>query len=261
MPTPELKKINRAKRRRQAGLDTQLDKNLRAYETAARAATANHALAAAAPLVAVSLCVLAFPQITFAEVVCTTVNESVQGNRGHLLFDLNNDGVADVSVSAYSTLIIGSGDNFARSDYLGARALVAGNAVAADRQRYALAGRGGQQLGSAAHFSNTAIMARHGSNLNGSTNRGQWRNVNSRRFLGIKFLISGETHFGWIRFSSSVTSRLDGARATVTGYAYETVPNKPIIAGLCKDGLPAPEGLMEPASGSLGRLAAGAGGR
>jgi hypothetical protein len=261
MPTPESKKMNRAKRRGQAGLDTQLDKNLRAYETVARAATANDPLAASAPIIAVSLCVFGLPQMTFAEAVCTAVNESVQGNRGHLLFDLNNDGIADVSVSAYSTLIIGSNDNFARSDYLGARALVAGNGIAADKQRYALAGRGGQQLGSAADFSNAAIMGRHGSNLNGSTNRGQWRHVNSRRFLGIKFLISGETHFGWVRFSSSVTSRLDGARATVTGYAYETVPNKPIIAGLCEDGVAAPETLMEPAPGSLGRLAAGAAGR
>src|SRR5580704_9453894 len=156
MPTPELKKANRAKQRAQIGLDRRLDKNLRAYETAARAAITNHALTAAAPIVAVGLCVFALPQMSFAEVVCTTANESVQGPRGHLVFDLNNDGIADVSVSAYSTLIIGSDGNFARSDYLGARALMAGNGIAANKQ-YAVAGLSGQQLGSSAHFSYGAI--------------------------------------------------------------------------------------------------------
>jgi len=61
---------------------------------------------------------------------------------------------------------------------------------------------------------------------------GQWANV-SNRYLGLKFNIKGKAHYGWLR----LTVRLSGhARitATLTGYAYETIPNKAIIAGATK---------------------------
>ena len=47
------------------------------------------------------------------------------------------------------------------------------------------------------------------------------------KYVGVKFLISGQTHYGWIRMT--VQGALSGY---VSGYAYETVPNKPIIAGV-----------------------------
>jgi hypothetical protein len=254
MTSPESKKANRTKQRGQIGPDTQLNKNLRAYENAARTTTiSKDLLTTAAAIATVGLGTFALPQLGMAEVVFTPVNQSVQGPRGQLAFDLNNDGIPDASVSVYSTFILGSGGNFLRVNDLGAHGLQTGNAIAANKQRYAYAGQGGQRLGSSAHFSNNAIMADHEADMNGSTNRGLWQNITSRRFLGVKFLISGQTHFGWIRFSSA-----NDAHAMVTGYAYETIPNKPIIAGLGNDGQPAPESLSDVDPGSLGRLAAGA---
>jgi hypothetical protein len=71
------------------------------------------------------------------------------------------------------------------------------------------------------------------------------------RYLGLKFKIKGRFHFGWARFS--VTTTRDFFTATLTGYAYETIPNKPIIAGKTKG----PDvATFSPAS--LGHLAAGA---
>jgi hypothetical protein len=48
-------------------------------------------------------------------------------------------------------------------------------------------------------------------------------------YLGLKFSIKGKVHFGWARVKVSLPGY--GSGATLTGYAYETVPNKPIIAG------------------------------
>jgi hypothetical protein len=57
---------------------------------------------------------------------------------------------------------------------------------------------------------------------------GLWLNA-QHRYLGLKFMIQGQVHFGWARLNVSVTH--DFFTATLTGYAYETIPNKPIITG------------------------------
>jgi hypothetical protein len=80
--------------------------------------------------------------------------------------------------------------------------------------------------------------------------RGPWAIDYPRsRYLGLKFVIGGGIHYGWARIQ--VPSPFD-FNATLTGYAYETIHNKPIIAGKThgKDGL-----AVQPAS--LGALAAG----
>ncbi len=53
---------------------------------------------------------------------------------------------------------------------------------------------------------------------------GPWYEVTDR-YLGVAFQIQGKTHYGWARMS---TTRISAA---LTGYAYETIPNKAIIAG------------------------------
>lgn len=59
---------------------------------------------------------------------------------------------------------------------------------------------------------------------------GSWDNSGVGNYLGIRFQINGETHYGWARvyvrfgFFSFIVAHLDG-------YAYETQPNKPIHAG------------------------------
>ena len=53
------------------------------------------------------------------------------------------------------------------------------------------------------------------------------------RYLGLKFVVHGKVHYGWARLSVTLGHhrQYDDVSATLTGYAYETVPNKPIIAG------------------------------
>jgi hypothetical protein len=52
------------------------------------------------------------------------------------------------------------------------------------------------------------------------------------RYLGLKFYIGNEVHYGWARISVSVPNpKKYGFVAVVTGYAYETEANTGIIAG------------------------------
>jgi hypothetical protein len=71
------------------------------------------------------------------------------------------------------------------------------------------------------------------------------------RYLGVMFKIKGKIHYGWARLSVQVQFPLT-ITATLTGYAYETIPNKAIIAGKTKG----PEDTAEQTA-TRGRLALG----
>jgi len=51
--------------------------------------------------------------------------------------------------------------------------------------------------------------------------------ANKSGYIGVKFDISGSTHYGWIRVMPSS----DGTYCTILDYAYESTPNTGIIAG------------------------------
>jgi hypothetical protein len=53
------------------------------------------------------------------------------------------------------------------------------------------------------------------------------------RYLGLRFVVDGEVHYGWARLSVALGHHRQSGDVSgvLTGYAYETVPNKPIIAG------------------------------
>jgi hypothetical protein len=93
----------------------------------------------------------------------------------------------------------------------------------------------------------------------GADRAGRWVNVRSR-YLGLKFRIKGKVHYGWARLNVTVgNSRIT---STLTGYAFETIPNKPIVTGATKgpDDIEPTASLNPPASepATLGALAMGA---
>jgi hypothetical protein len=96
-----------------------------------------------------------------------------------------------------------------------------------------------------------------------TTNRGPWRDAQSR-YLGLKFSIAGQTHYGWARLNVKLNKKCNFV-VTLTGYAYETIPNKLIFTGHTKGpddiGVEEPDAALtiptsEPAT--LGALALGA---
>lgn len=88
------------------------------------------------------------------------------------------------------------------------------------------------------------------------------------RYLGLKLTIKGKVHYGWARLTVTIGDpKTRSIVGHLTGYAYETIPNKPIITGQTKEpdviSAEDPEAALttpthEPAT--LGALATGASG-
>jgi len=91
---------------------------------------------------------------------------------------------------------------------------------------------------------------------------GPWMNGGKgvkNRYFGLKFKIKGRFHFGWARMT--VTTTRNSFTAILTGYAYETIPGKAIIAGATKgpnDELTTSFNTHAPQPATLGMLALGA---
>jgi hypothetical protein len=101
---------------------------------------------------------------------------------------------------------------------------------------------------------------------------GKWGGGHPNRFIGVKFKINGEIHYGWIRMTVTIKHKGSGHgptgsfSATITEYGYESVANKPCDAGLAGPTVPdADDTTAMPEQGSvrktgpaLGMLALGA---
>jgi hypothetical protein len=86
--------------------------------------------------------------------------------------------------------------------------------------------------------------------------RGNWNNEIDH-YLGLRLVVRGKAHYGWARMSVVRDKNHHFViKAVVTGYAYESIANKPIVTGTTKG----PD-VITVKSGSLGRLAQGSAGR
>jgi hypothetical protein len=197
-----------------------------------------YALAASAA--GVSL--LALSQPAEAKIVYTPAHEKVRINRT-LPLDLNHDGIHDfgiLNLTHNSTTPFG--------DFVAASPLNSGNEIwvqATNRgfNNYAVALRAGVRIGPPAkRFQSGRDGMAFVSIAGGTFSGGPWKNVRNR-YLGLKFLIKGKVHYGWARLNVTIANR--EVHAILTGYAYETLPGKPIVAGRTKG------------NSSLGELARG----
>jgi len=235
------------------------DNELTSYVAAAKGnASANRRFVAAA-ISAITLGSVSLAPPLFAEIIYTPANKSIGKYNAisSLPIDLNNDGIADLSISAYNFASFSSG--FHERASLGAIGLRS-NQILVERTYLAVPAVMGQVIGfpaSAVGFRQDALMAasRHSSDGLSSfnTTEGLWLRAKNR-YLGVKFIINGETHYGWARFNAGA------GYAQLTGYAYETIPDKPIPTGVSETAPPesganSPEGAN---TGSLGELALGA---
>ena len=183
--------------------------------------------------------------------------------RSSVPLDLNNDGIPDFRFSniIYSTSVHGfrfgslkvlpeNQNNLVWGTGSSASALGSGVTVGPSRKfksGHAFMGKAGYSCYSACSYDSS----------------GQWKEA-TRLYLGLKFHIHGEIHYGWARLN--VTAAAYGMFAAVTKYAYETVPKKPIVTG--QGGGTEGNGYQRPRSssprsatpppGSLGSLAVGA---
>jgi hypothetical protein len=200
---------------------------------------------------AAGVSVLALAQPVEAKIVYTPKNVAV--NDGSLPLDLDNNGIVDfylvrrgpyrvsrsASESAFSVCHV-PGTQFG-SCHTSNSASNALNAVIINAGGSAAALKRGALIGPGHRFRNKQPAFMGGrkfsftsrSNITNSYWYGPWLNSGrgvKNRYLGLKFKINGNFHFGWARLTVTTIAK-QAFRATLTGYAYETVPNKGIIAG------------------------------
>lgn len=213
---------------------------------------------------AAGVSVLALAQSSEAEVMYTAVHHTISQGQEYAL-DLNHDGLTDFTIQ--NLFREGTYQGRPYSFTFQVQALpAAGNGVQIGYQSYlAAALPPGFQIGPSKHVKfRPEIMAEQFRIFGTYYYFGSWLNV-SNRYLGIQLKINGDLHFGWVRLTvqSNLKRRL---MATVTGYAYETVPNQPIIAGdtggISGGTEPTPKSALQPEEGTatLGALSLGAGG-
>jgi hypothetical protein len=175
---------------------------------------------------------LASVQTAEARIVYTPANLTIPVNGGLIQLDLNHDGIADFAFSSVSYSTHGFGDFFLKIEPDQNSNEIADQVSKGHMCAAALAK--GVQVGPKSRFhqdpANGLYMwffARGGTQTR-TTSFGPWRGLRGQRYLGLKFVVNGKTHYGWarVKFEQNAT--------TVTGYAYETIPNKFIIAGKTK---------------------------
>jgi hypothetical protein len=201
-----------------------------------------YALAASAAGVGV----LALAQPAEAKIIYTPTHKVIKPNSSYDL-DLNNDGIADFVIQNKFRCTSGScfGNAYASVGRSGdGVGVVVRPGVSHNRE---LALRKGSLVGENRSFS-SGSMARASLNAQGTlSSAGAWANV-TNRYLGLKFRLNHESHYGWARMSVRIDTKTAKITATLTGYAYETIPNKKIIAGK----------IHGDNKATLGRLAQGA---
>ena len=201
------------------------------------------------------------------KVIYTKAHKSIgPGTTLHL--DVNHDGIADFDLrDTFSTSTAGGEFGFLSALPDRQQNAVWGHTVPTRGYASALSakvwiGPKGQFLPGTGFMANYSVSGgRHGGvrRPGNFSCTGPWANV-TNRYLGLQFVINGTKHFGWARLNVSCSG--PSINATLTGYAYETVPNRAILTGK-KSGQDDTDNSMSGAAplSSLGRLAMGAKGR
>ncbi|HWY54324.1 MAG TPA: hypothetical protein VNZ03_07665 [Terriglobales bacterium] len=177
---------------------------------------------------AAGVAALASAQPADAKIVYTAAHIRIVQNSS-VTIDLNHDGIPDFTISSFCNCT-----TYAPVAILGVgverRNQVWGLQSGSRWMGAAL--KAGVRVGKNSAFKEyssglyMAIVSRQG-------NVGPWAG-NKEAYLGLQFKVSGKTHYGWARLRVITQQTEPFIRATLTGYAYETIPNKAIIAGRTK---------------------------
>ena len=204
MPNREALNRPRDLNRSQTQLEPKLEKRLSSYVMAAGAVGAG---------------VLTLALSAEAKVVYTPAYADIP-SPGDFKLDLNGDGITDFGLVNGTELGHEGGQSLVPA--------VHGNAAlgyAGSPQMFVSALPSGVKVGPGENFvRQRAAMATWFISSGFFSSRGPWKSAHDK-YVGVAFLIDGETHYGWARISIKESKML------LTGYAYETTPNQPIKTG------------------------------
>jgi hypothetical protein len=216
MPAKVRPAVSTERKRNAARLPRNLEKNLLAYAAAASGA------------------LIGFAQPAAAEIIYTPSNIPLaQGFAGGAVtqFDIDNDGVADFAFSNFSYFTHGLGAAYLKisPDQTGNE--IVGKLIKGQRRITAAALPDGAVVGPDANFQSSPRGLYMAGIFLGSTNAndsGGWLTVETA-YLGLKFVVNGEVHYGWARVKFIGPGAY--ASGSIYGYAYESVANQPIVTG------------------------------
>jgi hypothetical protein len=243
----KFKSLSKAPVRPAVQLARHLEKNLLAYAAAASAGLLPLSLPAEAEII-YTPCNTPMTRPIFGQPPALTP------------LDLNNDGAADFSFGMFSNARGSFGSTNYLKFYLNIVPNRAGNAVVqGQKPPTAAAVAVGKKIGPEQQFAVSGRYMALFSFANSATrNSGTWLNVEFA-YVGLKFLINGQFHYGWARVK--FPSPGDYEYPSIYGYAYESTPNQPILTGQTSGSTEETASVEEDAESppaSLGMLATGA---
>jgi hypothetical protein len=188
-----------------------------------------------------------------AQIVFTPSDRVLTGvldGTNHLKIDLNNDGAGDFILNDYLKKSYGASSGSAWRLWADGRTASNGiQGISKNGKFFASALKKGAPIGSGGNFASFAPMQSRVDPYGFPYSYGNFRDV-TNRFLGVRFLIKGEVHYGWIGFR-----KVDNFTAKLVGWAYEAQANTAIRAG--DKGEEEPVSVRVPEPASLELLAAG----
>lgn len=157
-----------------------------------------------------------------ARIVYRPANVAITGTFN---LDLNHDGVTDLTFTEISHVhcwfaVCSYGASLSEAPPLG-NGIIVGPLSA------------GANIGPSQNFSGGAVLAQgtwycayyygKGWRCTVTSSSGPW--LYRSGYLGLSFQVNGQTHYGWVQLS------VGRGTGTLLGYAYETIPGRPILAG------------------------------
>ena len=157
-----------------------------------------------------------------------TITQSSIGSSVHIL-DINNDTITDATLAASKTI---SANAVLFGTSSGSEALMCCPILQARAINHNVA-IGSNPNGTNAYWSNNQNARLRQVPLGGGGPGGpnpipfgDWSTL-ADRYLAIRFLVGADWYYGWVRVSVSV----GGNSFTIRDYAYNSLPNQPILAG------------------------------
>jgi hypothetical protein len=188
-----------------------------------------------AVLAGITFASVAFNARSEAKIVYTPVNVTTAGN-GHMQVDVNHDGLKDFAIqAAVAGVYCGTGGG-------GVHAVVTvtpttGDGVVANAGN-AAALASGVSVGPPLTFykyqalmTNSLLSRGCGSYRYGSWCSGYAYSCRKTAYLGLKFLVNGQTHYGWAYVTISANIFGGSLSTTLQGFAFETIAGQGIKTG------------------------------
>ena len=180
---------------------------------------------------------IVYTDVTPDQVISATTIPSMEDYN----IDLNNDGISDYKISCSrsggicplapsSRLYI----NFISDSALNSNAVVTGTSIT-----YPLAMNFNDSISSGLSFSSFGYLRRNTSGGPCTGTFGVW-SYSIDRYLGLKLIVGANTYYGWARMQIDVITGIPSC--TIKDYAYNSIPNQPILAGETGTG---PTGIFE----------------